>query len=327
MLRTRHRTTSMLSVAPAAAAALAAVLINALIPLASPLLIALALGAVVANTPWAGHRLLHDHAVTTRLLLRLGVVLLGLRLSAGQLAALGASGLVVVALTVATTFAATMLTGRLLGVEPGLVTLIAAGFSICGAAAIAAVDDAVCARQRDVALAVALVTVCGSAMIAVVPSVASLLGLSAAQAAVWAGASIHEVAQVAAAASLIGGTALATAMGIKLGRVLLLAPVYSLTARQAGTRGSGTAPAVVPWFVAGFLAMVAVRSILTLPAGLLAGANTVTNLLLAASMFGLGLGIRARDLWPVPGRVLLLAASSTAVAAGVSLTLVLLLVR
>lgn len=304
------------------AVAALAVATSAVVPLLGPLLLALVAGAVVANTPWAGA--LAGHASVTKLLLRWGVVLLGLRISGTDLLAVGPEGALVVVATVACTYTATVHLGRRLGLDRDLVTLVAAGFSICGAAAVAAVNDTVRARERHVGLAVALVTLFGSAMIALVPLLGRALGLSERQTAVWAGASIHEVAQVAAAASLVGAGALAVAMTVKLGRVLLLAPVYVVASRDGDTPGLRRA---VPWFVLGFALAVAIRSTGLLPALVVDGSQDAATLLLAAGMFGLGLGIRARDLWPVPKEALVLATASTVVAAGVSLTLVALLVR
>ncbi|MEN8707984.1 MAG: putative sulfate exporter family transporter [Nocardioides marinisabuli] len=303
------------------AAALAAVGVSSRLPLLGPLLVALVIGALVANSRLASHRLLDGHAALTRLLLRLGVVVLGLRLPLADIASIGVSGVVVVVVTVGATFSSTRWAGRRMGLDAGFVTLLAAGFSICGAAAIAAVDDAVRAREKDVAHAVALVTVFGTAMIVLVPWGGARLGLTTEQAAVWAGASIHEVAQVVAAASVVGSGAVAVAMTVKLGRVALLAPTY-LVAARGSTAGGGVGVALVPWFLVGFVAMVALRSTGLLPAPALAGAEHVTTLLLAAGMFGLGLGMRLRELWPIPRRRLLLATLSTTVAAGTSLALV-----
>ncbi|HET9631722.1 MAG TPA: putative sulfate exporter family transporter [Terrabacter sp.] len=310
--------------APTLVAAVAAVTVTAVsrfVPLLGPLLLALLLGAVVANTSWSGSRLLEGHASVTRLLLRLGIVLVGLRLPVGDIAAIGLRGVAVVVVTVCVTFAGTRLVGRRLRLDPGFVTVLATGFSICGAAAIAAVTDTVRVRQRDVALAVAMVTLFGSGMIVALPWLAHTFGLSQEQAAIWAGASIHEVAQVVAAASLVGTGAVAVATTVKLGRVALLAPTYALAAR--GTRDAGRSVPLVPWFLAGFVAAVVLRSTGLVPAGGLAAADLATNVLLAAGMFGLGLGFRLRDLWPVPPRALALALASTAIAATVSLSLVL----
>ena len=213
-------------VAPLAAAALALAL-STVVPLLGPLLIALVIGVIVVNSRLGSHPAIADHGAATRFLLRLGVAALGLRLPFADIVSIGPSGLLVIAATVVATFTGTQYVGRRLGLECGLVTLVATGFSICGAAAIAAVEDTVRAKQQHVALAVAMVTIYGSAMIIAVPWLAGVVGLSDGQAAIWAGASIHEVAQVAAAGSLIGTFAVALAMTVKLGRVALLAPLSS----------------------------------------------------------------------------------------------------
>lgn len=316
-------TSPISATAVACAAALLAVLICSIAPLASPLLIALVIGAVVANSPLAHHSAVVDQPRTTRMLLRLGVVLLGIKLPLSDIVGIGIGGILVIALTVIGTYGFTVWFGDLLRLDSRLVTLIAAGFSICGAAAIAAIDDAVKARQKDVAMAVALVTMFGSAMILVLPYLAGVLGLSDRQAAVWAGASIHEVAQVVAAASMLGTGALAIAMTIKLGRVALLAPMYGVASRRGGTSADTKAP-LIPWFVIGFVAAVTIRSSGLLSDDLIAATGAATTFLLAAGMFGLGIGIRAKDLWPVPANVVLLATASTVVAAGGSLLLVIL---
>lgn len=307
-------------------AALVAVGLGTVVPLVSPLLLALLLGALVANSRWAGHRVLVGQARVTKLLLRLGVVALGLKLSVGALLDIGLGAVVVVVATVAVTYTATVVIGDRLGLDKGLVTLVAAGFSICGAAAIAAVDDAVRAKERHVALAVGLVTVFGSVMIVLVPWLGGVVGFSDDQTAVWAGASIHEVAQVVAAASVVGAGAIAVATIVKLGRVALLAPMYAVASRR-GDSGPDRGVPVVPWFVVGFALAVAARSTGVVPGVALDVADVVTTLLLAAGMFGLGLGIRMRELWPVPTAALVLATASTAVALGTSGVLVALLVR
>ena len=309
-----------LAAIPPLLAATAALVASAFVPLLGPLLIALALGAVVANSRWATVPVIAGHAVATRTLLRLGVAALGLQLPFADILAIGPGGLAVIAVTVTLTYLGTLQIGRRLGLDEGFVVLLAAGFSICGAAAIAAVDDVIRAKQQFVALAVAMVTIFGSAMIVLVPWLAGALALTEHEAAVWAGASIHEVAQVAAAGSLIGTSALAFAMTVKLGRVALLAPVCSLVGR--GRSEARTAP-VVPWFILAFAAAVALRSSGLLPAAILDAVQPVTTILLGAGMFGLGLGIRLAELWPLPLRVFALAATSTCIAAGTSLALIL----
>ena len=311
---------------PVAAAAAVATVTGLAFPLASPLLVALVIGVVVTNTPLADRPAMQGQDQLTKLLLRWGVVLLGLKLPLDAVVGIGPGGVAVIVVTVLATYFGTLALGRRLGLEPRFVTLLAAGFSICGAAAIAAVSDTVRARQRDVGLAVALVTVFGSLMIALIPWAGHVLGLDDAQTAVWAGASIHEVAQVVAAGSVLGGGAVALATTVKLGRVAMLAPMSILVARRGETSGPRATP-LLPWFVVGFMVAVGVRSTGLLPEGAIVASGIVTNVLLAAGMFGLGLGIRGRELWPVPMRALLLATLSTAIATGTSLALIQLTAR
>lgn len=305
-------------------AAALSLLIAMKLPLLGPLLVALAIGVFLANLRLTSPHVVGQSPHLDRFLLRAGVVLLGLKVVVADVVGLGAGGLTVVLVTVAATYATTQVAGRALGVPRELTTLVAAGFSICGAAAVAAVESSIRAKSRDVALAVAMVTVFGSAMIVVVPAAGQLLGLSAEQTAVWAGASIHEVAQVIAAASLVGGgaVALATATTVKLARVALLAPVQVVSARVCRAGGTTRNGPPVPLFLLGFFAAVGVRATGWLSPWALDVAGDVTTVLLSAAMFGLGTTIVARQLWPVPVRALVLATVATVVAAGTSLALV-----
>lgn len=306
-----------------------ALAISTVAPLMGPLLVALVIGVVAANTPGVSRYVVGTAPRLDKFLLRSGIVLLGLKIAITDVLALGAPGIAVVLATVVTTYAATQLAGRVLGLERDLVTLIAAGFSICGAAAVAAVESSIRAKPKDVALAVALITVFGTIMIGVVPALGSAFGLTDEQTAIWAGASIHEVAQVIAAASLIGAggaTVLAAATTVKLARVALLAPVQLVSARICRSEDASRRGPLVPLFLVGFLAAVALRTTGVLPQGALDLAAQMTTLLLSAAMFGLGTGIVARHLWPVPLRALLLATISTLVAGTVALALVTLLV-
>lgn len=326
-LPSTHRRASALAAAsragvvPPLLAAGVAVAVAPFAPLLSPLLLALVIGAVVANSPVADHATVAGHRPATTLLLRLGVAALGLQLPFTDILAIGPAGLAVIAVTVVVTFRGTLLVGRRLGLDEGFVVLLSAGFSICGAAAIAAVQDTVRAREKYVALAVAMVTLFGSALIALVPWLAEVIGLTDQQAAIWAGASIHEVAQVVAAGAVVGGSAVALATTVKLGRVALLAPITALLAR--GAKG-GPAP-LVPWFILAFAGAVALRSTGLVPPSVLGVTDLATTLLLAAGMYGLGMGIRGRDLWPLPLQAMTLATVSTLIAGGTSLALVTLL--
>ena len=295
-------------------------------PAVSPLLVAIVLGVVAANTRLPAATA-PGVAFASKKLLRAGIVLLGLRLVLGDILALGAPMLIVVVAVVVGGLAGTVVLGRVLRLPARLTLLVACGFSICGAAAVMAAagvvgDDE--ETERDAVTAVALVVVFGTLMIPLVPLAAGWLGLEPVAAALWAGGSIHEIAQVVAVGGILGGGALAVAVVVKLARVLLLAPVIAALslARRRREGGSGTTgkalPPIVPLFVLGFLAMVVMRSTLALPAGLLAAAELVQTVLLAAAMFALGCGVKVRELARVGPRPFALAAGATLVVAAIA---------
>ncbi|PKW26601.1 YeiH family protein [Phycicoccus duodecadis] len=302
--------------------------VHALVPAVNPSTAAVGLGALAVNLGL--HRpVLHvgTHVASHRLL-RLAVVLLGLQLGVGQLLDLGPRGALVVVSTVAITFTGTRLLGRLLGVSPARALLVATGFSICGASAVAAMGEVAGGDEDDTAVAVALVTLCGSLAIVLLPLLRQPLGLDPAAFGSWVGASVHDVGQTVATADRVPG-ALTTAVVIKLSRVLLLAPLVAGASialrRRSPAAPSGRRPPVLPLFVAGFLAAVAVSSSGLLPEPALHAAKTAQEVLLAAALVGLGTGIHLRMLRRTGGRALVLGLLSwvlvaTVAYAGVRLT-------
>ncbi len=144
------------------------------------------------------------------------------------------------------------------------------GPPICGASAIAAMEETAGADEEDVTVAIAMVTLFGTLALVLLPLLQGPLGLTDLQFGMWAGASVHEVGQVVAAASPAGAAIVAIAVVVKLTRVVMLAPVVagvSVTAAGASPAGAerdATTP-LVPLFVLGFLACVALRSTGVLP--------------------------------------------------------------
>lgn len=283
--------------------------VNSRVSLLSPLLVALVMGVVIGNTLPLPQRVRPGLQFAAKPLLRVGIVLLGLSISFGSIWALGLPMIGAVIVVTFATFLFTTALARRMGLSNELGLLVGAGCSICGAAAIAGVDGVVGAEEDDVASAVGIITLFGLIAIPVIPLAATGLHLSPAQAGAWVGASTHEVAQVVAAAGTLGGAALATAVVVKLTRVLLLAPmVAGIAAIRRDRTADGTRPPLVPLFVLGFLVAVALRSFVPLPAGVLHVAQLAQTLLLAMAMFALGAGVRVRALVTTGGRSLLLGA-------------------
>ena len=296
------------------AAALVGLAVSQFVPVLSALMVAIVLGVIVGNVrPQVGD--LHPGVgIAKKQLLRAGIVLLGLQVSLGDIVTLGWRVIGLVVLIVAIGVVGSYLIGRALGLEEDLSMLVAAGFSICGAAAVAAVDGVIRPRKESVATAIALVVLFGTLMIPLVPFLAGVLGLSGAQTALWAGGGTHEVAQVVAIGGIAGGGAvLATAVVVKLARVVLLAPVMmGVSIWQRRRMGAaGQRPPLVQGFVVGFLVAVLVRTFVPLPEVVLDGAGLAQTLLLAMAMFALGLGVNRKVLARTSGRALLLGVLST----------------
>src|ERR1700676_1009242 len=191
----------------------------------SPMILSIVIGIafhnIVGTAAWAKQGV----TFSLRRLLRIAIILLGLQLTASQVIEIGGRGLGIIAATLLATFAVTVWMGKLLGVEPRLAQLIAAGTSICGASAVIATNTVTNAHDEDVAYAVACVTVFGSVAMFAYPLLPGLLHLDPHAFGLWTGASIHEIAQVVAAAFQDGQKAGEFGTIAKLSRVMLLAPM------------------------------------------------------------------------------------------------------
>ncbi len=294
----------------AATAVLVSFGLHWLVPAVPVMSFAVVLGILAANVPPTAARIsgAGQPGLTfcARTLMRAGIVLLGARLALSDLAELGWFALVLVVLVLLLAFAGTYLLARwhrLPGDQP---VLLAAGFAICGASAIGAIAAARGSRAQDSLMPVALVTLCGTLAIGVLPAVMALTGMPAQVFGFWAGASVHDVGQVVATAQSAGTAALTIAVVVKLARVVMLAPLAAAVAvhrrhaakapRARGTGSEGKQPPVVPLFILGFLALVLLRSTGWLPQPVLNGTALVQEILLAAALFGLGSAVRLREL-------------------------------
>lgn len=293
----------------------------------SPMITAILVGMLVANTSGVPPLALPGIALCGRRLLRAAVALLGLQLTYTQIAELGGLGLASAAIALASTFLFTLWIGRLLGVEKDLRYLLAGGVSICGASAVAAVGSAVRAKDEDVSYAIACITIFGTAAMFVYPLLKAGFGLDSNGYGQWIGLSVHEVAQVVGASFQGGMKDGEVAVLTKLARVAMLAPMViciSLFAMrgQRTNDGSGKGASIVPMFIVVFFGFVVVNTFGLIPEGARSVLVGLTPVLLSAALGALGLGthfaqVRARGLHP-----LILAGVSTLFIAAISLLLV-----
>ena len=281
-------------------------------------LVAVALGILLANTVGAPARADPWLSFASGPLLRLGIVLLGFELVFQETLRLGARGLAIVVGVVLATFFGTLWAGRRLGVSSGLSLLVATGFSICGISAIAAARDVIDADEEEAAYAIALVTLCGTLAIVLLPVLQGVLGLDDRSYGAWVGASVHDVGQVVATSSAVGGIAVSTAIVVKLTRVLLLGPLVAWIAWSQRGRGVARRRLAPPLFVLGFLGAALLRSADVVPDGLLDAIADVKVALLAVALFAVGARVELRRLLAVGARPLLLGFSSWAIVAAVA---------
>jgi uncharacterized integral membrane protein (TIGR00698 family) len=299
----------------AAGAAFVAFLLHLAVPALPLLTVSVALGMIVAQIP-ALRPLLDGPlkaglSLSARRLLRIGIVLLGLKLSLVDIAGLGLVTIIAIVLVVVLTFGVTLLLGRMLGLPGYQPLLIAAGFSICGASAVGAMSAVTRAKDSESATPIALVTLCGTLAIVLLPLARIPLGFDATEFGTWVGLSVHDVGQVVATAQIAGPVALAAAVVVKLTRVLTLAPMVAIVGaverrrNSAADAASGAVdadarpakrPPIVPLFVLGFLAAVLVRTFVPISDEVLEVADVLQTALLATALFALGTGIRFREL-------------------------------
>ena len=236
-----------------------------------------------------------------RTVLRLGVGLLGARITADQIAGLGWTTAGIVVLAVASTIAVGHLLGRRLGMTRAQGVLAGGAVAICGASAALAIS-AVLPREKDgerfTLLVVVTVTALSTLAMVIYPLVAKLLHLPPAMAGLFLGGTIHDVAQVVGAGYTLGTETGDIATVVKLFRVAMLAVVVVAVsaafrrAREAAARGDAHAPAkqaLVPWFLWMFVAMVAINSAGWIPAPAQQGLSDVSRGCLVVAIAALGM--------------------------------------
>ena len=299
----------------------------------SALTIAIVIGMVLGNTvySWVQAPTAAGVGLSTQKLLRLGIVLYGLRLTFQDIGGLGVSGVLIDAIVLASTFLLAQWLGqRWLGLDPRTAVLIGAGSSICGAAAVLATAPVAKARADDVAVAIATVVVFGTVGTFLYPAFyqwnlgAQWLPLTEAIYGIWVGSTVHEVAQVVAAGGAISTAAADMAVVAKMGRVMMLAPFLILLSAWMASKDSNASPAatgttsaaptpslmsriVIPWFAVGFIAVAGIHSLGIIPPAAISAGIQFDTILLTMAMSALGLSTHVRAVKAAGIKPLLLA--------------------
>ncbi|MDP3368798.1 MAG: putative sulfate exporter family transporter [Brevundimonas sp.] len=269
------------------------------------IVLAILIGAAIRSVWTPSAALRPGIEFSARTLLEIAVVLLGASVSAATVMAIGPGLLLGTAVVVVLALAISYGIGRLLRLPHRMAVLIACGNAICGNSANAAVAPVIDAEAEDVSAAIAFTAVLGVAVVLLLPLLGAALQMTDVRYGVLAGLTVYAVPQVLAATVPVGAVANQAGTLIKLVRVLMLGPVcLGLAILTAFRRPVGEAAAgpprrvsihhLIPWFIIGFLLMLAARSLDLIPAAVLPLLAQTATVLTVLSMAALGLSTDAR---------------------------------
>ncbi len=272
----------------------------------SPLIIGILVGAFYTNT--VGHSLPDEWrpgiSFCAKKILRLAIIFYGVRVSIQDFMSVGLSGALASLLVVVTTFSLGLFIGqRVLRLDRDVTILTAAGSSICGAAAVLAVEGAIGAKSYKSAIAIGTVVLFGTTGMFLYPLLfnSSLLPFDQASMGIYIGSSLHEVAHVAAAGQAISEQVSNNAVIVKMIRVLLLVPLLLWLGQRSALKSSQTngvlgdsavttpGKVMIPWFAILFLLVIVLNSLLKPSAALVGTINTLDTFALTMAMTALGL--------------------------------------
>ena len=266
--------------------------------------VAILLGVVIATL--AGSRMQGlDPGLqfASQRVLRLGIILLGARLSLAEVARIGAPSTIVIVAVMAVSFLVVLAASRLVKMEGRLAVLIAVGTAVCGNTAIVATAPIIGARAREVAYAVATITLFGTIAIFLYPAIGRALAVPQSSFGLWAGVAVNDTSQVVATSAAYGSQALDVATVVKLIRNALMAPLLLLiatwwTSREkdaAVSAGRGIRRAV-PLFVLGFLALATLRTLGVIDAAEASTLDVAARALILVALTAVGMSIRVGEL-------------------------------
>ena len=226
----------------------------------------------------------------------IAIVFYGFRITFQQIADVGLAGLIISTVMVASTFIiGTIIGTKVFKLDKETSILTAAGSSICGAAAVLATEPVVKAEPHKSALAVSTVVLFGTLAMFIYPLMytSGILNMDTYTYGIYAGATIHEVAQVVAAGGAIGGDAADNAVIVKMTRVMMIAPVLIILgiylAKTAKSDTSGANKLVIPWFAVYFILVAGFNSFHLLPTEIVGTINSIDTFLLTMAMAALGM--------------------------------------
>lgn len=249
---------------------------------------------------------------TARTVLRIGIALLGMRITLGQITALGWQPIVLVISLVVITIATSVVAAKVMGFQRLFGMLTGGATAICGASAALALSAALPNHpQKEKATLFTVIGVSALSTLAMIvyPMIANWLELSPQHAGIFLGATIHDVAQVVGAGYSMSTETGDTATVVKLMRVAMLLPVIicaAMITRMQGNTSTGKRPPLLPFFAVGFLILASINSTGLVPVLIQDGLNDLSRWCLIIAISALGMKTQIKELASVGIKPILL---------------------
>ncbi|MGB3368492.1 MAG: putative sulfate exporter family transporter [Acidaminobacteraceae bacterium] len=258
------------------------------------LTIAIIIGMLVNNT--LGVKKVFSGGITYSLktLLKVGIVLLGFKLSADAILNLGFTTIIMVVAYVFIILFLSIKIGTKMHVPKKLATLIGVGSSICGASAVVALAPSIGADDDEAIIAVSIVSFLGAIGVIVYSLVPKFIpSITHIQFGIWSGLTLHGVAHALAGAFSMGEVSGEIGTFVKMTRVLMLVPVSIILGLMFGEKGetSESKTAKFPMYVALFIVAVIVNSVIRLPLGLSSILKQLSSFFILIAMTAMGLKV------------------------------------
>lgn len=244
---------------------------------------------------------------SSKKLLRLGIILLGMRLNLVDIFQAGASVFLIAFINLVFALFVVYGLSKVFQVEKKLGILTACGTAICGAAAVVAIAPQIKANEKETAISVTIVALLGTVFTLGYTLLYSILGLTPTEYGIFAGGTLHEIAHAIAAAAAGGDEAVDMAIIVKLTRVALLVPVAILIGiwYRRSEKGQEKEPfslSTIPWFIVGFIVVSAFNSLGIVPQSAAQAIVNIAYILIAMAMAGLGLNVDIKTFKKLGGK-------------------------
>lgn len=278
--------------------------LNTILPtdLLGSAVIALLIGMVL--NPFIERSDIYDDGIswTSKYVLRAGIIIAGVTLSLYQLVEAGKYALVLLFFTLITAFGVGYLMMKVFKMDWKLTSLLSVSTAICGGTAVATLGPTIRAKNRDIAYAISATFIFDILTVIAFPYIGQWLGLSDTGYGLWVGTSVNDTSSVVAAGYAFSDAAGVLATIVKLTRTLFIVPIvlifswiYAKKEASTGSREKVNIASIFPWFILGFLGVVALRTVGIIPETMVSPISSMSKFFLAMALGAIGLKTNLKE--------------------------------